>query len=265
MESQFNLTAFQTLFSRRERYRQDLVFMARTAEAAERYEDMCRFMKELVAWCEQQSTYQTLTVEERNLLSVAYKNVVGTRRSSWRTLNLESDQDPLLNAYKQQVKVELKKTCTEILDLLEKTLVPNTPETLESGEPKVFYLKMTGDYYRYLAESDTEQRHDQKAAEFYDKAYRIAQAQLKPTHPIRLGLALNYSVCFYEILKKKEDACRLAKEAFDLAISQLDKLEEPDYKDSTLIMQLLRDNLTLWTSSDDAANEAQGENSDDEQ
>jgi hypothetical protein len=265
MDSHFNLSAFQDLFARREKHRHDLVFMARTAEAAERYEDMCHFMKELVAWCGQQASYQTLTVEERNLLSVAYKNVVGTRRSSWRTLNLESDQDPLLNGYKQQVKVELKKTCMEILDLLEKNLVPNTPETLESGEPKVFYLKMTGDYYRYLAESDTDQRHDMKAAEFYDKAYKIAQAQLKPTHPIRLGLALNYSVCFYEILKKKEDACRLAKEAFDLAISQLDKLEEPDYKDSTLIMQLLRDNLTLWTSSDEGTNEAQGENSDDEQ
>lgn len=43
-------------------------------------------------------------------------------------------------------------------------------------------------------------------------------------------------------------ADRLAKEAFDNAIAELDTLSEESYKDSTLIMQLLRDNLTLWTS-----------------
>jgi hypothetical protein len=55
-------------------------------------------------------------------------------------------------------------------------------------------------------------------------------------------------VCYYEILKDKEKACDLAKTAFDQAISKLDQLSEESYKDSTLIMQLLRDNLTLWTS-----------------
>jgi len=90
--------------------------------------------------------------------------------------------------------------------------------------------------------------HEVKAAEFYKNAMQIAEVQLQPTHPIRLGLALNYSVCFYEILKDKKAACDLAKSAFDQAISRLDKLDEASYKDSTLIMQLLRDNLTLWTS-----------------
>ena len=76
----------------------------------------------------------------------------------------------------------------------------------------------------------------------------MASDKLSPTHPIRLGLALNYSVCFYEILKEPKKACDLAKKAFDEAISKLDQLDEASYKDSTLIMQLLRDNLTLWTS-----------------
>jgi len=80
------------------------------------------------------------------------------------------------------------------------------------------------------------------------KRLRSHKKKLTPTHPIRLGLALNYSVCFYEILKDKQKACDLAKTAFDQAISKLDKLDEASYKDSTLIMQLLRDNLTLWTS-----------------
>ena len=82
----------------------------------------------------------------------------------------------------------------------------------------------------------------------YKAASDIAMTELPPTHPIRLGLALNFSVFYYEILNSPDRACRLAKAAFDDAIAELDTLSEESYKDSTLIMQLLRDNLTLWTS-----------------
>lgn len=244
----FNLDAFKGLFKKRDSLRKDVVFMARTAEAAERYEDMCKFMRELVEWSD--STKEQLTVEERNLLSVAYKNVIGARRASWRTLNAEAENqknDVLIAEYKKQVEKELSDICQDVLDLLENILVKNSKE---KDEARVFYLKMIGDYYRYLAESVTDKGHDYKAAEYYKQAFAIAEEKLQATHPIRLGLALNYSVCFYEILKDKKAACDLAKNAFDEAISKLDKLEEADYKDSTLIMQLLRDNLTLWTSSE---------------
>merc|ERR1711861_92528 len=82
----------------------------------------------------------------------------------------------------------------------------------------------------------------------YKAATDIAEHKLPPTHPIRLGLALNFSVFFYEIYNAPERACHLAKQAFDEAIAELDTLSEESYKDSTLIMQLLRDNLTLWTA-----------------
>ncbi|KAK9949422.1 hypothetical protein M0R45_004945 [Rubus argutus] len=82
----------------------------------------------------------------------------------------------------------------------------------------------------------------------YKAAQDIALADLAPTHPIRLGLALNFSVFYYEILNSSEKACSMAKQAFEEAIAELDTLGEESYKDSTLIMQLLRDNLTLWTS-----------------
>jgi 14-3-3 protein epsilon len=87
----------------------------------------------------------------------------------------------------------------------------------------------------------------------------VAQTELTPTHPIRLGLALNFSVFYYEILNSPDRACHLAKQAFDDAIAELDSLSEESYRDSTLIMQLLRDNLTLWTSSDGADAEAPAE------
>ena len=92
----------------------------------------------------------------------------------------------------------------------------------------------------------------------------VAQTELTPTHPIRLGLALNFSVFYYEILNSPDRACHLAKQAFDDAIAELDSLSEESYRDSTLIMQLLRDNLTLWTSSDGNEPEAAPEASKEE-
>jgi len=110
---------------------------------------------------------------------------------------------------------------------------------------------MKGDYYRYLAEFASGETRENAAAESlsaYKKATEVAEKDLAPTHPIRLGLALNFSVFYYEIMNQPENACTLAKKAFDDAIAELDTLSEESYKDSTLIMQLLRDNLTLWTS-----------------
>jgi len=226
--------------------REDKVYMAKLAEQAERYDEMLESMKSV-------ATYDTeLTVEERNLLSVAYKNVIGARRASWRIISSieqkeEGSNENQVRTYRIQIEKELKEICADILNLLDKHLIPHA----STGESKVFYYKMKGDYYRYLAEFATSQDR-KEAAEHSLVAYKaasdISTSELVPTHPIRLGLALNFSVFYYEILNSPDRACRLAKAAFDDAIAELDTLNEDSYKDSTLIMQLLRDNLTLWTS-----------------
>lgn len=244
--------------------RDDDVYQSKLAEQAERYEEMVESMKKVA------KIDQELTVEERNLLSVAYKNLIGSRRASWRIItNIETKEETkseagkmaLIKKYRSQVEKELRDICQDILDLLDKNLLPNAA----SGESKVFYLKMKGDYYRYKAEFATQDDRKEAAENSliaYTKANDIAQNELPPTHPIRLGLALNFSVFYYEILNTPERACRLAKQAFDDAIAELDTLNEDTYKDSTLIMQLLRDNLTLWTTdmpgdNDNANNEVQ--------
>lgn len=225
-----------------------LVQKAKLSEQAERYEDMAAAMKEVTELGNQ------LSNEERNLLSVAYKNVVGARRSSWRVIQSIKDKkdsnerkQAMADEYKQCIEKELKDICSEVLDLIDKHLLPQCPDDPES---KVFYYKMKGDYYRYLAEVGGEQRKDKAtdSQKAYQSAFEHAKESLQPTHPIRLGLALNFSVFYYEILQDPEKACDLAKEAFEEAIAELDSLKEDSYKDSTLIMQLLRDNLTLWTS-----------------
>jgi len=228
--------------------REDHVYQAKLAEQAERYDEMVESMKRVA------SLDIELTVEERNLLSVAYKNVIGARRASWRIISSveqkeekNEDKTKINKEYRSTIETELKEICNDVLNIIDKHLIPNATQ----GESKVFYYKMKGDYHRYLAEFAT--GNDRKeAAEnslvAYKAASDISMTELPPTHPIRLGLALNFSVFYYEILNSPDRACRLAKAAFDDAIAELDTLSEESYKDSTLIMQLLRDNLTLWTS-----------------
>jgi 14-3-3 protein epsilon len=236
------------------------VYMAKLAEQAERYEEMVEYMKKVAKTVGQKENTggpPDLTLEERNLLSVAYKNVVGARRASLRIitsieqreLTKETGNHPQIAGYKMKVEEELKNICADILELLKDHLIK--PEL--TSEPNVFYCKMQADYHRYLAEFATEpekKENADKASESYQTAMSCAEEELASTHPIRLGLALNYSVFLYEVNNQQGEACKLAKSAFDAAIAELDKLDEESYKDSTLIMQLLRDNLTLWTSED---------------
>lgn len=230
--------------------RENNIYKAKLAEQAERYDEMVEAMKKVA------SMDVELTVEERNLLSVAYKNVIGARRASWRIISsIEQKEEnkgieeklEMIKNYRSQVEKELRDICSDILEVLDKHLIP----CATTGESKVFYYKMKGDYHRYLAEFATgTDRKDaaENSLVAYKAASDIAMTDLPPTHPIRLGLALNFSVFYYEILNSPDRACRLAKAAFDDAIAELDTLSEESYKDSTLIMQLLRDNLTLWTS-----------------
>jgi 14-3-3 protein epsilon len=268
------------------------VFMAKLAEQAERYEEMVEYMKRQV---QSKSADEDLGLEERNLLSVAYKNVVGARRASLRVIgSIESkemekgsDKVRLVSLYKNKVEEELDQICNDILALLSTHLIQEDrkPPTEIPAESHVFYKKMMADYYRYLAEfkegthcggtrravrhppsyniqpptkvpctpsaGEAKKEIGCKADESYMDATKRASTDLASTHPIRLGLALNYSVFLYEVQDKMAEACKLAKSAFDDAIAELDTLDEESYKDSTLIMQLLRDNLTLWTSNED--------------
>ena len=172
------------------------------------------------------STSQELSIEERNILSVAFKNVVGTRRAAWRVLSsIQKKENNKGNAenvqkvknYKHKIEIELTEICQDILDLLEEFLVPNS----QSDEAKVFFNKMKADYFRYKAEfaiDAQKQKAAQEALQAYADAAQLAKAALSNTHPLKLGLALNHSVFYYEIMQNPEKACSMARTAFDEAI-----------------------------------------------
>lgn len=212
------------------------------------YDDMVERMK-LVA-C---STSVELTAEERSLLSIAFSNVVGSRRASWRVISAlepKNGERLCVEAYRQKIERELDELCSDVLTLLDKHVLPKSA----SAEDFVFFYKMKGDYYRYSAEfqlGDKRAESAKHSLEAYKQAHDTAVAELTPTHPVRLGLALNFSVFYFEILDAVDLACGMSKQAFDDAISELDTLSETSYRDSVLIMQLLRDNIMLWRSNED--------------
>jgi len=228
----------------KEEARKALIYIAKGAQNAERFQDMVLLVKELISLLVESG--KEITEEERNLLSIGYKNVVGELRAAHRTLLTDDSKfNDLASHYKTQLEEELTEFCTEALKVFETELPQVCSKTPEG---KVFQMKLIADYYRYLAEFSPSKEYINNATKFYKQALDLAEKSLEATHPVRLGVALNYSVCFHEVIKDTKSACQMAKTAFNHAIAKLDDLDELLYQDSTLIMQLLRDNLTLWTA-----------------
>jgi len=226
----------------------EFLYMARLAEQTERYEDMVDWVKKYV------EVVRELKDEERNLLSIAYKNAAGSRRTAWRAISAlenkekakNSRQIEIIKYYKNKIERELESYCNDAISLIDNSLLKQSL----NPEGTVFYFKMRGDYCRYLSEfliGDGYKKASDYAIKSYQTATDIAEKDLKSTNAIRLGLALNCSVFHYEIKNDVMTAVNVAKKAFDEAIADLEHLEDEQYKDSTTIMQLLRDNITLWT------------------
>merc|ERR1719499_2169800 len=189
---------------------------------------------------------------------------------AWRKLD-QAEQDPMCQEYMKILEAEFKAKCLAVIEMVDEYLVDESlhnpdnyteanlsNEEWKNGvEAQVFYLKLQGDYYRYLAEIFSDSEFPSKPQPKYDLALKIAKKVLNSTHPTRLGLVLNASVCTYEIVGDQKRATEMAQKGFDEAISQLDTLSDQSYKDSTLIMQLLRDNITLWTKDPTGENEDQ--------
>ena len=215
-------------------------------------------------------------MEERNLLSIAYKHVTGTLRTSWRTVEGLEKQEAasgtalprelvLIRRQREKIERELADACQDLLDLLDRHLVP----AAEAGEERVFYHKMhvihpsskksilpyaynrQGDYHRYLAEFARRQQRERSALlalEAYKASYKHAFGTLPPWHPTRLGVALNFSVFFHDVRGSPDRACHLAKHAFDEAVAAMHATPENTFRDSLMILHLLRDDIILWSA-----------------
>jgi 14-3-3 protein epsilon len=199
-----------------------------------------------------------LSPEERQLLSVTYKNAISSRRSAIKcsTLIIEASQGrPMvrLTDFQRQVRTELREISLDLIRLIDVSLLPVS----DLPEPRLFYEKMKADYYRYICESDKEsadfETYSRQATAAYETALEVARNDFASTSPSYLGLALNYSVFLYEILQHQNDAIAFAEKVYSETVDLLDSMEESAYSDTTMILQLLRDNFTGWKEFRDQA------------
>ena len=230
------------------------VYMAMLAEQCNRFEEMKEFLEDML-----QGRDKDLNSDERNLLSIAYKNSLTSRRTALRTViayetkEKKKDSSPFLSyiqEYRKIIENELTKMCNDVLVTIDTNLLKKA----EDAEAKVFYLKMKGDYNRYIAEyaqGDLKEQVSNSALESYGAATQES-SNLSPIHPIALGLALNFSVFYYEVIGDHEKACQTAQDVLDNAGNdkELNNADDDDenenIRDAKSIINLLRENLDMW-------------------
>merc|ERR1712110_144108 len=143
-----------------------------------------------------------------------------------------------------KIEQSLYERCMGIVETVNKKCLQNA----QDDESKAFFYKMIGDYYRYVAESAAEDKIESVkngALEGYSEADARAK-ELNACNPIKLGLALNYSVFQYEVMNDHKKACELGEEALTNALEKIDDVDEETFRDAKSIIELLKENLSLW-------------------
>lgn len=219
---------------------------AQTAFEAKRYNDSILFFTELIRY------NPRLSKTQRELLSSAYKHSISSARNSLHIIEDEiiayekkGDLDVVkqLDDIQKSLKDEITKGCNSFLQLIDSTLLPVTSE----AQTIVFYHKLKGDYYRYMAElSADDDLNSGRARASYEMAMKSVGDEMKMADPIYLGLILNFCVFQYEILGMKDEAIDRADVSFNEATRYLEELDEQEYTEATMILQLLRDNISMW-------------------
>lgn len=236
---------------KKEYTRDEYIYLSKIYERAERYPDMVSAINKFI------EINPKLSKEEKKIVSAGYKNILLEKRASWNLLNnmekreskKKPEQIPYIKEIKKIIEKELKEQFEEVLKIIDKFLLPNA----EDADSKVFYMRLKGDHYRYLAEiSKNKEKEFNKAIgdaeKIYKEAYEIANKELPVLNNTRIGLCLNFAVFYYEVKGNKKEGCKIAKKAFEDSMKYLDELEKNKLKDVLLLIQLLKENLIFWSS-----------------
>lgn len=197
-----------------------------------------------------------LNEDERNLLSVAYKNSISQTRKNLRAIkNIIADVESqgqfpnrlnMLQEFRQQMFDELEAICKDLIELVDNALIP----AANSSEARVFYEGLKANYYRYICESIEDMNDRQVVAEKANQSYlaaiEIAKNDIPAYKPSYLGLLLNYSVFLYEILDKKEEAIELSQKTYNESSPLIEENSEQSFHEANVILNVISDNLRIW-------------------
>ena len=231
------------------------IYMAKLADQCGRYKDMSQYLEDL-----NNQKEKGLNSDERNLLSDAYKNLINSPRTALRTIlayeSKEKKKDnsqylPYIIEYKQKLINELTKLCRETIKTIDDKLLKKA----EDDNAKLFYLRMKGDYNRYIAEfaeGDLKKQVSDEANKAYNEAVEVVKS-MSALNPIALGLALSYSVFYYEIYNEHKKAIEIAEAAIEKAEKELPDIDEDseENRETVSIYNLLKENLDIWLNEEE--------------
>ena len=224
---------------------EELSSLAQVALIAERYFDASKYVEELI-----KKKKEDLTKEEKNIFYKSFKYVVNSKRSAWLSINYLEEKEKndermeIIKNYKNIIEKDILDICKNVITLINNFLL--TKAVID--ESKMFYLKMKGDYYRYLCEFkalNENKNYLEESEKNYKNAIELSQ-NISWIGTIKLGLYLNYSVFIYEIKKDTKKAIQIAKEAVKSAKKYSDKIKEEEDKDAEITIQVLKENINYW-------------------
>ena len=231
------------------------IYKALLAEKCSRYEEMCDFLED-----EFKHRDKDFNEDERNLLSNAYKSYIQEIRATMKTIlayertEKKKKKSSVLTytiIYKEQTLNDLINRCQRVIKFVEDYLLKRA----ENDEGIVFYLKMKADYYRYIAESaegNLKKQKSDSSLKYYEEAIKRAK-KLSVLNSIRLGLFINYSLFYYEILNNHKKAIDIAKNAVSEADKELPNIDKDadENKDTVNMYNSLKENLDIWESKEE--------------
>lgn len=177
---------------------------------------------------------------ENELLLFAYKSLVKNKRNLLLMIEqyLKNDfcNTEILKKFKEVISAQIKKCCIEMINIVDAILIHREKDI----ESQIFYEKHKADYYRYICESDPDEKTINKSQQCYDKAFEIAKDKISSSSSLYLGLILNYSVFLNDIKKQTQKAIEISQKACN---------EAKDINDSDApgIISLILENIQFWT------------------
>lgn len=213
---------------------------------AKRYTEAIRLFSEAI------KDQPRITKAQRATLSLCYHRAISLPRNSLRTIIYEIEINEKrdwkevvekLSGIRRTLESEISKLCNSFIELIDTSLLSVSDDT----ESVVFYTKLKGDYYRYLAEMRPEDDTSlMRAKNSYESAMRTVGDEMRISDPVYLGLVLNFAIFQYELLNMKDEAIDRLDGSFNEAVRYLEELEEQDYAEATMILELMRDNISIW-------------------
>ena len=221
-----------------------------------------KYMEEIA-----KSKKNDLSIEEINLLTISFNNQITKKLNQIKILNKVIAKDELTNSkylktdtnIRDIIQRDINDICNKMINLCDNYLLNKT----EKNETKILYLKLRGQYYRYLSDVlENEQQKDanKNAINSFNEAFELID-NLSVTNPIRLGFILNYAIFQYEFLNDIDTAIKITKENFEIGINQLEKVNDNnEYQNASSILMLLKQNIDMWNNEKEKEKESQNQN-----